>query len=119
MSTPGSYELRPSVPILRIFKARAKNGCKQALAEKLASTSAPLVRNQPGLLGFFASGPANDADRDFVFATIWQDADALKVFFGQDWRVSLLPQGYAELIELCSVEHYHLTEQFSASDGHR
>lgn len=119
MSTPESYELRPSVPILRIFRACANRGCEQALAGKLATTSAPLVRNQSGVLGFLASGPANDADRDFVCATIWRDADALKAFFGQKWRESLLPPGYAELIEVCSVEHYHLTQQLSASEGQR
>lgn len=113
MSQP---ELRPSVPLLRLFKARAKLGCEAALAKKLATTSAQLVRNQPGMLSFLAAGPANDFDRDFVFATIWRNADALKAFYGGDWRVSLLPPGYAELIDECSVDHYHLTEQFLASE---
>jgi len=39
------------------------------------------------------------------------DAGALKARFGPEWRVPLLPPGYAELIEDCSVEHYRLTEQ--------
>jgi heme-degrading monooxygenase HmoA len=108
-------ELPPSVPILRIFKARAKLGCEGALAENLATTSAQLVRNQPGLLEFLAAGPTNDTHRDFVFATIWRDGEALKAFFGQEWHDSLLPSGYSELIEACSVEHYHLTERFSAT----
>jgi hypothetical protein len=114
-----SDELRPSVPILRIFKARAKRGCEGALGEKLATTSTQLVRDQSGLLGFLAAGPTNNRDRAFVFATIWCDADALKAFFGQEWRTSLLPPGYLDLIEACSVEHYHLTEQFSATEGSR
>jgi quinol monooxygenase YgiN len=103
-------ELRPMVPILRMFKARAHPGREAALAETLATTSAELVRHQSGLLSFLASGPANDAERDFVFITIWRDAAALKAFFGREWSVSLLPPGYAELIEASSVEHYHLTE---------
>ena len=109
------HELRPSVPILRIFKARARLNCEAALAEKLATTSAELVRSQPGFMGFLAAGPANDAEHEFVFATIWRDADALRAFFGDDWRASLLPPGYADLIESCSVEHYHLTAQVSVS----
>lgn len=116
MSQP---QLRPSVPLLRIFKARAKLGCEQALARKLATTSAQLVRDQPGMLGFLAAGPADDPSRDFVFATIWRDANALKEFFGEDWHVSLLPPGYKELIEICSVEHYHLTDQFAVGEGGR
>lgn len=109
---------RVSVPLLRIVKARAVPGCERALAEKFATTSPQLVRDQPGLLGFLASGPANDATRDFVFATMWRDADALKACFGQEWHVSLLPPGYSELIESCSVEHYQLTEEFRAKSNH-
>jgi quinol monooxygenase YgiN len=105
------YELRPSVPIIRIFRARARQGCKEALADKLATSSVQAVRGQPGFLGFLAAGPANDIQHEFIFASIWTDADALKARFGHEWRVALLPPGYAELIEECSVEHYHLTEQ--------
>jgi len=106
-----SYELRPSVPIIRIFRARARQGCRKALAEKLATSSVQVVRGQPGFLGFLVAGPANDIQHEFIFASIWTDADALKARFGPEWRVSLLPPGYAELIEECSVEHYHLMEQ--------
>jgi quinol monooxygenase YgiN len=105
---PGLDELRPSVPILRLFRARAKPGCEQALGEKLATTSVEVVRDQPGFLGFIAGGPAHDAARDFVFVSTWTNAEALKACFGREWRVSLLPPGYAELIEDCSVEHYEL-----------
>jgi quinol monooxygenase YgiN len=106
-----SYELRPSVPIIRVFRARAKQGCKSALADKLATTSIQVVQGKPGFLGYLIAGPANESQHDFIFASIWTDADALKARFGQQWRVSLLPPGYAELIEECSVEHYHLTGQ--------
>ena len=116
MSVSESYDLRPSIPILRLFRARAKLNRERDLAEKLATTSVDVVRNQPGFIGFLDAGPANDTDRNFVFATLWKDVDAIKATFGQEWRVPLLPPGYAELIEDCSVEHYHLTE-FSLSGG--
>ena len=94
MSKNESYELRPSVPIIRVFRARARQGCKRALADKLAISSVQVVQGQPGSLGYLVA-----------------DADALKVRFGQEWRDSLLPPGYAELIEECYFEHDHLTEQ--------
>jgi len=81
------------------------------LAEKLATSSVQVVRDEPGFLGFVCAGPANSAGRDFVFATMWRDVDAIKARFGDDWRISSLPTGYAELIEECSVEHFHLTDQ--------
>ena len=106
-----THELRPSVPIIRIFRARARQGCGKALADKLATSSVQVVRGQPGFLGFLVAGPANDIQHDFVFASIWADAGALKARFGPEWSVPLLPPGYPELIEECSVEHYHLMEQ--------
>jgi len=111
MSENESYEIHPSVPIMRVFRARARQGCESALADKLAKSSVQVVQGQPGFLGYLVAGPANESEREFIFASIWTDADALKVRFGQKWRDALLPPGYAELIEMCSVEHYHLTDQ--------
>src|SRR5215467_16167748 len=103
------YELRPSVPIIRVFRARAKRGCERALADKLATSSVEVVQGQPGFLGHLAAGPASEHQHEFIFASIWANVDAVKARFGEQWRHSLLPPGYAELIEGCSVDHYHLT----------
>ena len=116
MSENELYELRPSIPIIRIFRARAKQGCERALADKLATSSVEVVQGQPGFLGYLVAGPASELQHEFVFASIWTDADAVKARFGEDWRVSLLPPGYAELIDECSVDHYRLTGQ---SLGHQ
>ena len=111
MSDHESYELRPAVPIIRVFRARARPGCESALAEKLATSSIEVVQHQPGFLGYLVAGPARDHQREFIFASIWSDANAVKARFGEEWRASHLPPGYAELIEECFVEHYHLTAQ--------
>jgi quinol monooxygenase YgiN len=111
MSKNESYEIRSLMPIIRVFRARARPGCKRALADKLATSSVQVVQGQPGFLGYLVAGPANESQHEFIFASIWADADALKARFGPDWRDSLLPPGYAEVIEMCSVEHYHLTQQ--------
>jgi quinol monooxygenase YgiN len=111
MSENESYELRPSVPIIRVFRARARQGCERALADKLATSSVEVVKGQPGFLGYLVAGPASEHQHEFIFASIWVNADAVKARFGEEWRVSLLPPGYAELIDECSVDHYHLTEQ--------
>ena len=113
MSSADRDEPPSGVPILRLFKARARLNCESALAEKLATSSVRVVRDEPGFLGFVSAGPATSTDRDFVFATMWRDVEAIKARFGRDWRASFLPPGYAELIEECSVEHYHLTQQMT------
>jgi quinol monooxygenase YgiN len=111
MSKNEPYELNPSVPIIRVFRARARQGREKALADKLATSSVQVVQGQPGFVGHLVAGPANEHQYEFIFASIWTDADAIKARFGPEWRVSLLPPGYKELIEECSVEHYHLTDQ--------
>jgi hypothetical protein len=103
-----------AVPILRIFRARANPGCEAALAAKFSATSIPLVRGQPGMMGLVAGGPTDDSPRDLVFITYWSSWETLKGFFGSDWRRSLLPPGYADLIEECSVEHYEIVDRSTA-----
>ena len=78
MSKNESYELRPSVPIIRVFRAHARQGCNRALADKLATSSVQVVQGQPGFLGYLVAGPANESQHEFIFASIWTDADALK-----------------------------------------
>jgi quinol monooxygenase YgiN len=107
VSENGLYELRHSIPIIRVFRARARWGCERVLADKLATSFVEVVQGQPGFLGYLVAGPANERQHEFIFASIWADVDAVKARFGDEWRVSLLPPGYGELIEECSVDHHH------------
>lgn len=105
-----SRGLRNGVPIVRVFKARVRPGKEKLFEYKLRTTSTPLVLDKPGFLGFLSAGPAVPGGRDFVFVTLWADFRQMKRLFGSQWRESLLPDGYAELITSCSVEHYQLSD---------
>ena len=89
-------ELKAGVPIVRVFKARARVGQEQA--------SPTVVNGKAGFLGYVAGGPAQPDSRDFFFISMWRDFLALKEVFGGSWRESHLPPGYAET-------HYELTDQ--------
>ena len=92
-------------PILRVFEVRAKPGCAAELIAKFATTSAAVVKGEPGNLGYFFGQGVED-DQDFIiFTSVWRDMAAVKARFGDDWRVSFLPPGYEDLIEDCSVRH--------------
>lgn len=104
-------ELKAGVPIVRVFKARARPGKERELADKLARTSPTVVKDKAGFLGYFAGGPAQPESRDFLFISMWRHFLALKEVFGDSWRESHLPPGYAELIEKHSIEHYELTDE--------
>jgi len=112
---PASNELKAGVPIVRVFKARARVGKEKELAEKLSNTSPTVVKDQPGFLGYFAGGPAQPDGRDFLFISTWRHFFALKEVFGDSWRESHLPPGYAEIIEEHSIEHYELTDELLKS----
>jgi hypothetical protein len=94
--------------ILRVFEARAKPGCADSLAEKFATTSIDVVRNQPGNQGHFFGKSVSDEDDVLLFVSVWRDLNDVKTRFGDDWESSFLPPGYSELIEECSVKHFAL-----------
>jgi len=92
-------------PIVRLFQVRAKPGCVEELIQKFAVTSAEVVNGEPGNQGyFFGNGLGSDEDY-VVFASLWQDLDAVKARFGDEWQTSFLPPGYEDLIDECSIRH--------------
>ncbi|MEM9604904.1 MAG: antibiotic biosynthesis monooxygenase [Pseudomonadota bacterium] len=92
--------------VLRVFDVRAKPGCADTLAAKLADTSIDVVKGQPGNAGYLF-GKLESADgNDLVFISVWDSLDAVKRRFGEDWQVSFLPEGYEAMIETCSIKHY-------------
>ncbi len=97
-------------PIMRLFQVKVKEGRADALLAMFATTSADVVRREPGNEGyFFGKGVAVDDDK-LVFASFWNDLEAVKQRFGEDWQMSYLPEGYEDLIEECSVHHIDLSD---------
>jgi len=102
--------------ILRVFEARAKPGCADALVKKFATTSGDVVRNQPGNQGHFFGKSVSGEDNVFVFVSVWRDINAVKARFGDDWESSFLPPGYSELIEECSIKHFALRTDWHSGE---
>ncbi len=98
-------------PILRLFEVTAKSGCGPELLRKFATTSADVVRGEPGNEGYLFGSqlPGGDDGEKVVFASLWRDLDAVKERFGADWQESFLPEGYEALIETSSIRHIDLT----------
>ena len=92
-----------------LFRARARQGCKEALAEKLVTSSIQVVQGQPGFPGYLVVGPANESQHDFISASTWTEVDAIRRVLERNGASHALPPGYAELIEERFVEYYHLT----------
>ena len=106
-------------PVLRMFEVWAKPGCADILMEKFASTSAGVVQGHPGNLGF-VFGRDIKVDANYVmFVSVWQDVEAVKKRFGDDWQESFLPPGYEALIERHALRHVAVGEgsSLAAMDG--
>ncbi len=101
---------RGSGPILRLFEVTPKAGCEAELLAKFATTSTQVVRGEPGNEGYFFGCEITTEGETVLFASIWRDLDAVEARFGDNWRVSFLPEGYEALIETCSVRHVDLSD---------
>ena len=103
-------------PVLRIFEVRAKPGCAGKLLENFATTSAEVVRNEPGNEGYFF-GRCLEGDEDTVlFVSAWKDLAAVKARFGEAWKEAYMPEGYEDLIEACSLRHFDMSGGWHVSD---
>ena len=94
-----------SKSILRVFDVRAKPGKSELLKQKLSDTSVSVVKDKPGNLGYFFGKNIFSDENDLVFISVWENLDSVKSYFGEDWEKSYLPEGYAEIIESCSIKH--------------
>lgn len=104
-----------SKSILRVFEVRAKPGKAALLKQKLSDTSVSVVKDKPGNLGYFFGANISSDENDLVFISVWKDLDSIKSNFGKSWEQSYLPEGYAEIIESCSIKHI----EFDGSLGSR
>ena len=103
-------------PILRIFEVTAKAGCSETLLKNFKTTSVDVVRGKPGNLGYFFGNCVPGEDNQVMFVSVWENLEAVKNRFGDDWQKSYLPEGYADLIEECSIRHLDARE-FSVATG--
>ena len=96
-------------PILRLFEVTVAPGQMETLMEKVATTSAAVVSGEPGNLGYFFGRGMRQDESTVVFASLWDDLDAIKARFGAAWEESFLPEGYDALIETHRLRHIDLS----------
>lgn len=94
-----------SGPVLRILEVQVKDGYVEELLENFSTTSSKVVEGHPGNRGYFFGRCVQGGENMVMFVSMWDDLDAVKQRFGDDWQVSYLPDGYEDLIETCSIRH--------------
>ena len=96
-------------PVLRLFEVQTRQGCVSELIDKFATTSAAVVRDEPGSLGYFFGRVIEKEGDSVIFASLWKDMTAVRNRFGENWQASYLPPGYEDLIAESSVRHFDLS----------
>ena len=96
-------------PILRIFEVRTKPGCADTLLANFATTSADVVRHEPGNLGYYFGRSVEGDGNNVTFVSVWENLDAIRQRFGDAWQVSYMPDGYDDLVEDYGIRHVDVT----------
>lgn len=103
-------------PILRIFDVRVKPNCADTLLANFATTSADVVRHEPGNLGYFFGRNVEGDGDNVTFVSVWKSLEAIMQRFGDDWQTSFIPDGYDDLIESCALRHIDATGGWHVAD---
>jgi quinol monooxygenase YgiN len=97
------------VTIVRVFRALAKPGAVEALAQRLRGDVIPEVAAAPGLVAYHAGVPRGDS-REFLMVTVFEDLDAVRAFAGDDYERPVLYGDTPDLIEEMWLHHYEGVE---------
>ena len=103
-------------PVMRLFEVKVRDGHAEALLQKFSTTSADVVRDEPGNQGYFFGQNMFTDEGRLVFASLWKDMNAVKRRFGEDWQASFLPEGYEDMIEEHSIRHIDLSKGWFVGD---
>jgi heme-degrading monooxygenase HmoA len=100
--------------IIRVYRCTVVAGKDAEFREFAYSKSHPWLREQPGLVAFYACGPLAESDeRTRCMVQIWESVSAIQAAIGDDWREPRkLPEEARAFIESASVEHYELADEF-------
>ena len=102
--------------ILRIYRCAVVAGREAEFRAFAYGKSHPWLRNQPGLIAFYAGRPMPGSDgRHRCMVQIWRDLSAIEAAFGENWRdPPKLPDETRQFIDSASVEYYEVADEFQA-----
>jgi heme-degrading monooxygenase HmoA len=100
--------------IIRVYRCTVVAGKEAEFREFAFTKSHPWLREQPGLIAFYAGRPLPGSnERTRCMVQIWESVSAIQAAIGEDWQQPLkLSADAAALIESASVEHYELADEF-------
>jgi quinol monooxygenase YgiN len=101
--------------IVRVFRARIREGRVADFRRMVEEQSIPWLRQSEGMLGYFAGEPLAESSREFVMVTLWRDVDALRAFAGETWDTPVVTPDEEPLVEAMFADHYARFDRPSSS----
>ncbi len=104
--------------VIRIFRARVREGSQAKWVEKVEQLTIPYVKSFDGLLACYLAKPLDPITNEFVMVTLWKDTAALKDFTGGDWTRAVVAGDELTLVEDTDVDNYEVISEYAlATDG--
>jgi len=95
------------VPILRLFRARARAGQEETYTEFLKRTTLPFLRGQFGCLAVrIGRQYTAEGDVEFAVLTVWDTSEHLQAATGARWDQPVIDPEEAPLLDSSEVAHY-------------
>jgi heme-degrading monooxygenase HmoA len=102
-------------PILRIFRARVREGAEETWSGMLDEQIAKDLSTRPGLLAWYRCHRLDAGDlREYVVVTIWETRHHERLFAGASAQ-PVLPPGADQILEDAAAVEYELDDR---SAGH-
>jgi heme-degrading monooxygenase HmoA len=99
---------RESTVIIRVFRPTIHVGKEAEFEAFLHDVAIPLVSQQPGLIAQHVGRPRDRSSTEFVYVTVWQDAESIRSFAGEDWQEAVITPDEEHLLQDTWIGHYEL-----------
>jgi heme-degrading monooxygenase HmoA len=91
--------------IIRVFRPTIHPGKHRAFEAFLRDTAIPLVSQQSGLAVQHVGKPRDPSSTEFVYVTVWDDAESIRAFAGERWQQAVITPDEQDLLRDTWIGH--------------
>jgi heme-degrading monooxygenase HmoA len=96
--------------IIRVFRPIIHAGKEAEFESFLRDTAIPLVSQQSGLITQHVGRPRDSSSTEFVYVTVWEDAESIRAFAGERWQEAVIAPEEEHLLKDTWIGHYEVIE---------
>ena len=96
--------------IIRIFRPTIHPGKEAEFESFLRDTAIPLVSQQSGIVAQHVGRPRDPSSTEFVYVTVWEDAESIRAFAGESWQEAVITPEEEDLLKETWIKHYDVIQ---------